>query len=87
MNLVVFLTSNDSKLQIVASNVALAADRAIAENPNGNAVKDKPRRDLTAAYLIKCDKENELAEKKFKWEQDCYNQCIDKGYRSYFEVY
>ena len=49
----------------------------MTENPNGNAVKDKPKRDLTAAYFLKCDKETDLAEKRFKWEQDCFNKSTE----------
>lgn len=50
----------------------------VQQNPNGNSVNVKEvikgKRDITSAYLSKCEKDSELAEKKFKWEQELHKE-------------
>jgi len=81
------------------SEVQRAAEQAVAETPAGNSVNFNKKRDSTSissVYLMKCQAETELAEKKFKCEQDVFKEnkgnlvnknrqellmkCVDKGY-------
>lgn len=88
---------SSTKSLALSSEVLKAASEAAASNPNSNCVSSKKRdNSLGGAYLMKCEAEAALNEKRFKWEQECHKEkqltsreearqqlvfkCIDKGY-------